>query len=85
MARKTMTLDVKVLIEVDDERAEGTKHYVANAVKGSCRNVRDSSVAIAVYDNGNLVGLDASGNPSDDFEQFVKRTFYGGDHHEGTE
>lgn len=71
---RPQVITATVLVEGGSESHERTRSYVIQALKSACRNVRDGSVLIALYDeNEHLIGLDVSGSPSAALQQQVDK------------
>lgn len=71
---RPQVITATVLVEGGSESLERTRSYVIQAIKSSCRNVRDGSVVIALHDeNDRLIGLDISGMPSQALQDEVDK------------
>lgn len=73
---KPQVITARILIEPGTESAERTRSYVVSTLKSSLRNIRDGSVAIALYnEEEDLIGLDVTGLPSETFQETVDGLF----------
>ena len=82
MPQRTRSITARVLVEPGSESLERTMGYVISALKTACRNIRDGTVAIALYDeNDRLIGMDLSGVPSEGLQVTVDDMF---EDHEGS-
>lgn len=73
---KPQVITARILIEPHTESSERTRGYVIAALKSSLRNIRDGSVAIALYnEEGEMIGMDVSGAPSQEFQDHVDDMF----------
>lgn len=73
---KPQVITARILVESAVESSDRTKGYVIAAVKSSLRNIRDGSVAIALYnEDDELIGMDVSGSPSPEFQGHVDDLF----------
>jgi hypothetical protein len=68
---ESVHLIVDVTIEPGTESVERTVGYVVQALKASQRNIRDGSVVIAIKRDGQLIGVDLSGTPSENLQDQV--------------
>lgn len=73
---KPQVINARILIESGPESAERTKGYVITALKSSLRNIRGGAVAIALYDEDEvLIGMDVSGHPSAELQEQLEDLF----------
>lgn len=76
MALVQRELEVRVLVETDEENMVRTLNFVKTSLKGSCRNLKNGSVAIGLYDDrGRVVGVDVTGTPSPVMQNRIEELF----------
>lgn len=68
-------LRVDVLVDAAPSRMDRAVAYVKSSVKSSCRNMAHGSVALGVYQEDRLVGLDVSGRPTRAMREMVNDLF----------
>ncbi len=62
-------INARIVIETNAESQERTVAYVVSALKNACRNMRDGTVLIQVYDEQDrLLGADLSGSPTEELQ-----------------
>ena len=62
-------INARIVIETNAESPERTLGYVVSALKAACRNTRDGSVLITIYDDeDHMLGADLSGTPSEELQ-----------------
>ena len=73
---RPQVVTARILIEAGNESLERTRSYVLQAVKSSCRNIRDGNVVIGLYnENDELIGLDMTGTPSEALQDQIDELF----------
>lgn len=73
---RPQVVTARVLIEAGSESVERTRSYVIQALKSSCRNIRDGTVVIRLYDeHEQLIGTDITGTPSEDLQERFDELF----------
>ncbi len=66
MTHRTV-INARIVIESSSESPERTNGYVVSALKNACKNIRDGTAMIVIYDESDhVIGADLSGTPSDE-------------------
>ena len=73
---KPQVINARILIESGPESVDRTRGYVITALKSALRNIRGGAVAIALYDEDDvLIGMDVSGVPSSELQEHIEDLF----------
>ena len=76
MALRQVVVEVRVLVEADEDQMSRTLNFVKSSLKGACRNLNNGTVVIGLYDDdGGLLGLDVTGQPSAELQELIENLF----------
>lgn len=66
---KRQSISARIVVESNSESNERTIGYVVSALKNACKNIRDGTVLITIYDEDDkMIGADMSGIPSEELQ-----------------
>jgi hypothetical protein len=70
----------RVVIEADNKEIDRVAAYTISSLKSSGRHLRGGAMAIDLsYENGEKIGMDVTGSPSEEMHRLMNSVFSEGD------
>lgn len=73
---KQKVFSALIVFETEPHNMARTRAFVLQCLKSTFQSLRNANIAIAIYDeNGVQVGIDITGNPSDEMKKLMDSEF----------
>jgi hypothetical protein len=76
VALRQVIVEVRCLVEAEEDQMPRTLNFVKTSLKGALRNLNNGAAITALYDDdGGLLGLDVTGQPSPLLQELIESLF----------